>query len=113
MIYFDGHPVARLIPNGLMLTDGARMEGIQSWELLTDDEGGAQILAARLEVIRQERNRLLAESDWTQMPDNALNQVQRAAWQAYRQSLRDLPTIIDCTNQQCPPWPQPPGENTR
>lgn len=47
--------------------------------------------AARLRTadeIRAERNRLLLESDWTQLLDAP---VDRAAWATYRRSLRDLP----------------------
>jgi hypothetical protein len=38
--------------------------------------------------VRQKRNRLLTESDWTQLPDAP---VDRAAWAAYRHALRNLP----------------------
>jgi len=41
--------------------------------------------------LREERNRLLAESDWTQMPDAPLDERARQAWREYRQALRDLP----------------------
>lgn len=37
---------------------------------------------------REERNRLLQESDWTQLADAP---VDSAAWAEYRQQLRDLP----------------------
>lgn len=37
---------------------------------------------------RSERNRLLSESDWTQVADAP---VDKAAWATYRQALRDLP----------------------
>ena len=37
--------------------------------------------------IRQERNTLLADCDWTQVSDAPVNQV---AWQTYRQALRDV-----------------------
>ena len=37
--------------------------------------------------IRQERNTLLADCDWTQVSDAPINQV---AWQTYRQALRDV-----------------------
>ena len=40
---------------------------------------------------RLDRNNLLAESDWTQMPDSPLTDAQKASWATYRQSLRDLP----------------------
>ena len=37
--------------------------------------------------VRKERNRLLAESDCTQLPDSPFDAT---AWQTYRQALRDL-----------------------
>lgn len=37
--------------------------------------------------VRADRNRKIAESDWTQLPDSP---VDKAAWAAYRQALRDL-----------------------
>lgn len=44
-------------------------------------------IAREWDGIRQERNRLLAESDWTQLPDATAN---KEAWQEYRQALRDI-----------------------
>jgi hypothetical protein len=38
--------------------------------------------------IRQERDKNLIESDWTQVLDAAVDQ---AAWATYRQALRDIP----------------------
>lgn len=38
--------------------------------------------------VRLERNRLLTETDWTQVADAP---VDKAAWAAYRQALRDVP----------------------
>lgn len=40
------------------------------------------------EAIRAQRNQLLTQSDWTQMPDAPVDQ---AAWATYRQALRDIP----------------------
>jgi hypothetical protein len=37
--------------------------------------------------VRNKRNELLTESDWTQLPDSP---VDRALWASYRQSLRDV-----------------------
>lgn len=54
--------------------------------------------------IRNERNALLAASDWTVLPDTPTS---TAAWKAYRQQLRDLPAnTTDPTN---PTWPTPPA----
>jgi hypothetical protein len=47
---------------------------------LTDDQW--------LDGCRFHRDRLLAESDWTQLPDAPVN---RQAWADYRQALRDFP----------------------
>jgi hypothetical protein len=43
---------------------------------------------AAADVVRAERNRLLDESDWTQLEDAI---VDKQAWVDYRQALRDVP----------------------
>lgn len=55
--------------------------------------------------MRNIRNTKLAQTDWTQLPDNALTAEQRAAWATYRQALRDLPESGDANNIV---WPQEP-----
>jgi hypothetical protein len=45
----------------------------------------------RWREVRRVRNFLLARCDWTQLPDTALTEEQKAAWAIYRQALRDLP----------------------
>ena len=42
-----------------------------------------------LDVIREKRNKLLQESDYRALPDYP----QRDKWLAYRQALRDFPSI--------------------
>lgn len=39
--------------------------------------------------MRETRNRLLAESDWTQLSDAPVGSLD---WQIYRQNLRDVPS---------------------
>ena len=57
------------------------------------------------EYVRNSRNRLLIESDWTQNRDVVLSND--AEWKIYRQALRDLPeNTTDWTN---PPWPTKPS----
>jgi hypothetical protein len=46
-------------------------------------------------LLRPERDRLLAASDWTQLNDSTLSEDKLAAWSAYRQELRDLTDEID------------------
>jgi len=55
-------------------------------------------------VLRVERNRLLAESDWTVLSDSPTS---TAAWKTYRQALRDLPA--NTTDPLNPVWPTPPS----
>jgi hypothetical protein len=43
------------------------------------------------EVIRARRNRLLAETDHTQLQDSPLTEAQKTASTEYRQQLRNLP----------------------
>ena len=38
----------------------------------------------------QQRQQLLTESDWTQIPNGPLSTEQQAAWATYRQELRDI-----------------------
>lgn len=57
--------------------------------------------------IRIERDKLLRDSDWTQMPDSPLNDELRAQWAAYRQALRDLPETV--TDPAAAEWPVAPA----
>lgn len=57
-----------------------------------------------LRPVRAERDRLLAASDWTQIPDAP---VDPAAWAKYRQALRDLPAKIKDPTAEVA-WPEPP-----
>ena len=59
-----------------------------------------------LVYFRSVRNKLLAECDWTQAADAPLTDSQKAAWRAYRQALRDLPTT---TNVADPVFPEKPS----
>ena len=43
-------------------------------------------------ALRDERNRRLAETDWTQLKDVDLDIIRERDWNNYRQALRDLPS---------------------
>jgi hypothetical protein len=43
-----------------------------------------------LAIARDWRTRLLFESDWSQISDNSLTEIQREQWRQYRQELRDI-----------------------
>ena len=47
-------------------------------------------MGEELNFLRQHRNKLLAESDWTVMPDSPLSESTQTEWKTYRQSLRDI-----------------------
>ena len=60
-----------------------------------------------LRQMRTKRDRLLSESDFTQMPDSPLIASAREEWRVYRQALRDLPeTVADLSAID---WPSAPS----
>jgi len=62
----------------------------QAWgvrELPADEQ--QKIRDAKATAVRKQRDALLTQSDWTQLPDAP---VDRTEWAAYRQALRDLPS---------------------
>ena len=56
--------------------------------------------------LRQERNRRLAEVDWVFSTDYHIPSELRKKWTAYRQALRDLPSVT--TDPENPVWPEKP-----
>ena len=54
-----------------------------------DSDARTALDAQQAASMRAERSRRLAESDWTQVEDSP---VDKAAWAAYRQALRDIPS---------------------
>lgn len=61
-----------------------------------------------LDLVRAERDRRLAASDWTQMTDNNLTIEQRGVWADYRAALRQLPTEQPVATLETVLWPQEP-----
>ena len=56
--------------------------------------------------IRRGRDRLLAQTDYTQMPDYIeLHPNMTEPWKIYRQALRDFPETVDLNNIV---WPEKP-----
>lgn len=77
----------------------------EKWTVLEMDATERTAVDERQEnSVRHMRNKLLEDSDWTQLADVT---VDKAAWAAYRQALRDI------SDQQGFPWnvtwPQPPA----
>lgn len=56
--------------------------------------------------IRNERNGLLMESDWTQLSDSPLTLEQKTEWSEYRQQLRNITLQTDPNNIIWPTKPQ-------
>ena len=58
----------------------------------------ADVAAVRAEelgrAVKADRDRLLAASDWTQLPDAPLAAGDRAAWASYRTALRGVPAQV-------------------
>lgn len=69
-------------------------------------DGEAALAQVQWEFVRNKRNRLLAECDWTCVTDSQLSEADQTSWQTYRQALRDVPQ-----NQNDPEnitWPDAP-----
>ncbi|WP_285906770.1 tail fiber assembly protein [Pseudodesulfovibrio pelocollis] len=64
--------------------------------------------AALAESVRAERDRLLAECDWTQLADVPLDALEIGLWADYRQALRDVPGQAGFPG--AVEWPVRPGE---
>jgi hypothetical protein len=58
--------------------------------------------------VREHRNKLLAESDWTQTIDAPLTEEKQAEWATYRQALRDLPSTVESPTPNVVTFPDPP-----
>lgn len=60
-------------------------------ETAVDAIPDALLATLRAVDVRRQRDALLASCDWTQAADSPLDATTKAAWVAYRQSLRDVP----------------------
>ena len=91
--------LSELAPNACWCMDGAQTYDNLQWnsddiEKPSETEVNnkiAEIKAAYpLKYLREERDAMLKESDWTQTPD--VPEAIKTAWKTYRQELRDLPS---------------------
>ena len=66
----------------------------------------AERTEAKANEVRQRRNELLADCDWTQLPDAPLDADAKLAWQLYRETLRMVPEQAGFPwNVEWPPLP--------
>ena len=83
---------------------------VQTHFIGDDSTRDARLLSDEWTRIRTERDRLLANSDWTQGADSPLTSAKKTEWATYRTKLRTLPedqkakkTYADIT------WPSQPS----
>jgi hypothetical protein len=62
------------------------------------EKSEAELIEVSLFKLRNIRNNRLASSDWTQVSDSPLSDAKKQEWATYRQSLRDLPSQHQATN---------------
>jgi len=87
------------------LVDGAWQQSWQIVELAAEEQQGISDVAAH--IARTERDKKLTESDWTQIPNNALTDAKKAEWATYRQSLRDISSASGFPHSTT--WPTEPS----
>lgn len=97
-------------PNVILRDDGMYIpNGHRFWddyeEWLSKGNSPIPNVIDEITAIRLKRDSLLQLSDWTQIHDVPVSDELRSEWIAYRQSLRDLPTLPD--SPYCK-WPIPP-----
>jgi hypothetical protein len=56
-------------------------------------------LEVAMKDLRAKRNKLLADTDYTQLPDVGFNAAERNAYMIYRQALRDITNNIETAEQ--------------
>lgn len=71
-------------PDGVFPFTDSMNEEWDKKDLLESIESANRLV----EELKEKRNLLLSESDWTQVADAP---VDKAAWAVYRQALRDIP----------------------
>ena len=79
LVYQDGEP-HKIYVNNVLVTDFIEID--KKVKELNSQEP--------LRLLREERNRRLAETDWTQNRDITLSND--SDWKIFRQALRDLPS---------------------
>ena len=92
---------------GPVFTDTTDSEGNVTTAADNEAAYKSRIDAEVATSVRSERDRLIAETDWTQLADSQLSDSVKASWVTYRQSLRDLPTASGFPHTMT--WPTKPS----
>lgn len=85
------------------LVDGV-LQDMSAEDIAAHQADLANAPAMKAQEIRNKRVALLAESDWTQMPD--YNKPNKIDWAMYRQALRDITSQSGFPNSVV--WPNKP-----
>ena len=99
MKYGIAEAIAALKPAAHWTLNGDNYSGLtwldKSQTKPTEEEINAKIAeleaAEPMKLLREERNKRIAETDWTQLKDVDLDIIRERNWKNYRQALRDLP----------------------
>ena len=99
----DVGPLA--IGNALVDLSSAKKDAIlKKWN---ENEAGSFDRA--MVDFRNRRDKLLSNSDWTQLPDVSLSETVLNQWKTYRQDLRDLTNgLSTIENINSVTWPEAP-----
>ena len=96
--FYDPAIHAKIPADAVKISEAAHaalLAGQAKGKAISADDNGVPVLAERpapsasalAAAARRQRDRLLAASDWTQLPDSPVDQK---AWAKHRQSLRDI-----------------------
>ena len=94
--------LSALAPNASFAVIGDTYEGIEWGETNSQTKPTKEEVTAKLnelnnsepfKLLREERNKLISETDWTQLKDIDLDIIRERNWKNYRQALRDLPSM--------------------
>ena len=98
--------IEKINPNAKYVIRGRDINSIEWLEGTTPiskTDIQAQFPAVELEMamadLRAKRNKLLADTDYTQLPDVGFNAAERNAYMIYRQALRDITNNIETAEQ--------------
>ena len=73
--------------NGIAVKMTAEEEAEHNKEVKLWEDGA---LDRAFKKLREKRNNLLQECDWTDLPNVALSDEKKTEWQTYRTNLRDI-----------------------
>ena len=91
-----------------MFSDTTDEDGVTTTKAEHEAAYQAGLDAKTAEGHRTTRDKLLADTDWTQMNDSPLTNEQKTAWATYRQELRDISDLDAWPNLGDDDWPVAP-----